>query len=140
MNKEMIIGLKARKENVVRRMTALDIEKRNLEQESIHLCELVKLYESYSYDPIEEERKVTEELIKGNNKDDKESEASAKPKVSAGMDKIVRLLEKESKPLNISEISAMLAQSTGVTFNNLGKLVKDGRVIRDKYKKYTLSK
>lgn len=140
MSKEMIVGLKARKENVVRRMTALDIEKRNLEQESIHLCELVKLYESYSYDPIEEERRVTEELIKGNIKDDKESEAPAKPKVSAGIDKIVRLLETENKPMNISEISAMLAQSTGVTFNNLGKLVKEGRVNRDKHKKYTLSK
>lgn len=64
MLKNILKELKIRKELISNRMNALETEQANLIKEFEHVQALVDHYDKLAYDPIEEERRVTQVLNK----------------------------------------------------------------------------
>jgi hypothetical protein len=64
MSIELQKGVKLRLEQVSNRLVALEAERISLQTEQEHLKELKVLYDKIEYDPITEERRVTEMLCR----------------------------------------------------------------------------
>ena len=64
MLKNILKALKLREELISNRMRALETEQANLIKEFEHVQALVDHYDKLAYDPIEEERRVTQALTK----------------------------------------------------------------------------
>jgi hypothetical protein len=62
--KNILKALKLREELISNRMRALETEQANLIKEFEHVRALVDHYDKLAYDPIEEERRVTQALTK----------------------------------------------------------------------------
>lgn len=62
--KDLLQGAKDRESAVMRRITAIEKELVELREEQNNLSALIELYEHKEYDSIEEEKRVTDKVLK----------------------------------------------------------------------------
>ena len=107
----MLKALKLREELISNRMRALETEQANLIKEFEHVQALVAHYDKLAYDPIEEERRVTQALNKPKTRRTSNRKGHSKYK------EILETIFTDDKSYNFTAIKKMLEDLTGESMN-----------------------
>lgn len=111
MIKDMLKELKKREEQINNRLAALQTEATNLTDELSHVQALVKYYDKLEYDPIEEERRVTQALNKPKTHYIPNRKGQSKYK------EMLEAIFTDDKNYNFTTLRKMLEELTGEPMN-----------------------
>ena len=111
MLKKMLKELKIREELISNRLAALQIEATNLTNELNYVQTLVKYYDKLEYDPIEEERRVTQALNKPKTRSIPNRKGQSKYK------KMFEVIFTDDKSYSFTTIKKMLEDLIGEPMN-----------------------
>ena len=127
---KMVEELKQRLNLVESRSLALEIELEDLTKEEEALSQIIKLYSNKEYDSIEEERRVTEALLNGKKKEEKEikmfphEDKSSEVLVYEAPKEIKKEKEDYSKGFSVGD--KVTACGMGNSVGKITKIEKDG--------------